>query len=267
MYHKNTAKEVIETYRRRKQMAEQLPLIYGLVIVFLITAGSVLVFRVINSGFLSFMSSATDTPAPTETPLPSDTPTVTLLPLDALASPPADLSSLNQSISGTDAVVYTVKEGDTLAGIITQFGVSLPAVIDLNPGLDPDVISIGQEIVIPPSADRQPAAAEGPSAGGGPSDGGQPSAAPLPRGSDDYVEYQVTEGDTLASIALRYNVAINAIVAENNLENADIIQVGDVLRIPAAPSSPAGQSDASQPAPPSPESTGVVATGTPSPNP
>lgn len=249
MYNKKSAKEVIEAYRRRKQMAEQLPLIYGLVIALLITAGTVLVFRVLNSGFFALMPSVTDTPAPTETSVSSDTPTATLPPLDSLASPPADVTLFNDTLQGTDSVVYTVKEGDTLAGIITQFDVSLQAVIDLNPDLDPDVISIGQEILIPPSANQPPA------------------GTAVPPGSNDYTEYRVAEGDTLASIALHYNIAINTIVAENNLENADIIQVGDILRIPATSNVAAGAGETSQPGSTSTISTGVIATNTSEPEP
>ena len=40
----------------------------------------------------------------------------------------------------------------------------------------------------------------------------------------------MVEGDTLASIAQRHNTTVAAIVAENNLENADVIRVGDILR-------------------------------------
>lgn len=249
MYDRKSAQDVIKAYRRRKQMAEQLPLIYGLIIALLITAGAVLVFRVLNSGLLFFMPPATDTPVPTETPVPSDTPTATLPPLDSLTSPSGDVPLLNDSLTGTDSVVYTVKEGDTLAGIITQFNLSLQAVIDLNPGLDPDLISIGQEILIPRSAEQAPA------------------GTAVPQDSNGYVEYTVAEGDTLASIALRYNITINTIVTENNLENADVIRVGDILNIPVESNPPAAPSEASQPGPTSTVSALIIATNTPEANP
>lgn len=249
MYNRKSAQDVIEAYRRRKQMAEQLPLIYGLIIALLITAGAVLIFRVLNSGLLFFMPPATVTPAPTLTPVPSDTPNATLPPLDSLASPSGDVPLFSDTLTGADSMVYTVKAGDTLAVIISQFNVSLQAVIDLNPGLDPDVISVGQEIVIPASANQAPA-----------------GTAEL-QASDDYIEHTVAEGDTLASIALRYNITINNIVEENDLENADVILVGDVLRIPAVSDPPAEPGEAPQGGPNSTVGTDVIATYTPGPNP
>lgn len=249
MYDRKSAKEVIEAYRRRKQMAEQLPLIYGLMVALLITAGAVLVFRVLNSGLLFFMPPATGTPALTETPVPSDTPTATLPPLDSLTSPSNDVPLLNDSLTSGDPVVYSVEDGDTLAGIVAQFNVSLQAVIDLNPGLHPDILSVGQEILIPRSAGQSPA-----------------GTAAL-QNSSGYVEYTVAEGDTLASIALRYNITINTIVAENNLEDADVIRVGDILHIPAGSNPPDGASEAPQPGPTSTLSALIIATNTPEPNP
>ncbi len=44
--------------------------------------------------------------------------------------------------------------------------------------------------------------------------------------------YVVQSGDTLAAIAARFSIGVDAIVAANNLSNADILEVGQVLVIP-----------------------------------
>ena len=44
--------------------------------------------------------------------------------------------------------------------------------------------------------------------------------------------YEVRAGDTLGAIADRFGVTIEEIVAANNLENPDVLDVGDVLTIP-----------------------------------
>jgi LysM repeat protein len=44
--------------------------------------------------------------------------------------------------------------------------------------------------------------------------------------------YTVQAGDTLAEIATRYNVTLDALAAANNIENYDHIEVGQVLVIP-----------------------------------
>lgn len=46
------------------------------------------------------------------------------------------------------------------------------------------------------------------------------------------VTYIVESGDTLSGIAARYGVTVEEIVAENDLENPDVLQVGQVLMIP-----------------------------------
>lgn len=44
--------------------------------------------------------------------------------------------------------------------------------------------------------------------------------------------YTVQAGDTLAEIAIRYNVTLEALAAANNIEDFDHIEVGQVLIIP-----------------------------------
>jgi LysM repeat protein len=46
-------------------------------------------------------------------------------------------------------------------------------------------------------------------------------------------EYTVQSGDTLGAIADQFGVTVDAIVAANDIANADLIQPGDVLTIPA----------------------------------
>lgn len=216
MYDKKSAQDVIQDYRRRKKMAEQLPFFYTLVVALIIAGAIYLVYRLANSYLPALAPAASDTPAPTETLAPTQALTPTSPPAQGSALPPAVLSATSATGIKSDRRVYTVKAGDTLAGIAQQFNVSLPAVIDLNPDLDPDLISVGQEILIPPSSVQIPAGATGPGS------------------SDGSLEYTVVEGDTLASIAQRHNTTVAAIVAENNLENADVIRVGDILRLPAS---------------------------------
>jgi LysM repeat protein len=45
---------------------------------------------------------------------------------------------------------HTVKSGDTLGQIAQQYGISLDALVKANQIANPDVISVGQELIIPP---------------------------------------------------------------------------------------------------------------------
>ncbi|MER3420460.1 MAG: peptidoglycan-binding protein, partial [Chloroflexota bacterium] len=44
---------------------------------------------------------------------------------------------------------YTIRPGDTLGAIAAQHGVSVEDLIAANPGIDPQRLQIGVEIVIP----------------------------------------------------------------------------------------------------------------------
>ena len=50
-------------------------------------------------------------------------------------------------------------------------------------------------------------------------------------GFSNYTTYKVVSGDTLYSIALRYNTTIDAIKTLNNLQS-NILSIGQILKIP-----------------------------------
>lgn len=57
-------------------------------------------------------------------------------------------SANGASVAGGKSVpaTYRIEEGDTLSGISAQTGVSVTRIEELNPGLDPQAITPGQEI-------------------------------------------------------------------------------------------------------------------------
>ena len=60
---------------------------------------------------------------------------------------------------------------------------------------------------------------------------------PPPSGS---LSYTVKSGDTLAAIAERFSVSVDAIVAASNLANPDVLSIGQVLTIPTGGSTGGG---------------------------
>lgn len=101
---------------------------------------------------------------------------------------------------------YTAQFGDTLVQIAMLFGVSVDAIVEANDLPNPDVISAGQELVIP---------------------------APL-EASDESI-YIVQPGDMLIQIAMVYGVPVEEIVAANGLTDSNMITVGQALVIPTNP--------------------------------
>lgn len=84
-----------------------------------------------------------DTPVPTTIPATTTTlPDVTEV-LDAGVTASVEVSLPE------DAVVHVVEAGDVLYDLALEYGTSIDAVLEANPSLDPDAVSIGAEVVIP----------------------------------------------------------------------------------------------------------------------
>jgi len=79
------------------------------------------------------------TPYHTETPLPSVTPTLTGQPT---ATPLPTATPTPQ--------VYTIKANDTLITIAYAFGITVADLQTANPGVNPNMLSIGKTLIIPP---------------------------------------------------------------------------------------------------------------------
>lgn len=94
---------------------------------------------------------ASPTPAPAElpagtlaayqTPTASQTPT----PLTALSSTPIPQPSPTPRS-------HVIARGEDLGGIAYRYGVSVAAIVEANPGVDPRLLVVGASLVIPPSA-------------------------------------------------------------------------------------------------------------------
>lgn len=106
----------------------------------------------------------------------------------------------------TRGTVHIVQWGETLATIAYHYGTTVEAIVQANGLTNPNLIQVGQRLIIPGSA--------------------VPSS---PSGST----YTVCRGDTLFSIGRRYGLTVNAIMQANGLTST-LIYVGQELIIPAA---------------------------------
>lgn len=113
--------------------------------------------------------------------------------------------------------MHVVAQGDTLYGIALQYGLDIDALMRANPGLDPQRLQIGQELLIP-----------NPGVGGG---------AALPSQSR-VITHTVEAGETLLGIAAKYGVTLNDIYALNPEVRPQFLQVGQVLHIDLGPPTP-----------------------------
>lgn len=88
-------------------------------------------------------------------PTPGHTPTVETQPTMRIVTPtpytpPAVATGTGVSQPEQNPETYVVVEGDSLYSIALRFGVDLNALIELNSLTDPNDITIGQELRIPP---------------------------------------------------------------------------------------------------------------------
>ena len=103
---------------------------------------------------------------------------------------------------------YTVKRGDTLYSIAKLYNTSVNDIKNLN-NLTSNNLSIGQVLEIPQNEVIDPIQTD---------------------------EYVVQRGDTLSSIASRFNTTVNDLITYNELPTT-ILSIGQVLRIPTTGSS------------------------------
>ena len=94
---------------------------------------------------------------------------------------------------------YTVKTGDTLAGIAAKFGTTYQCLARINHISNPNLIYTGQVLDIDEPAGEK--------------------------------RYVVKRGDTLNQIAKLYNTTADKIAKDNGIANKNLIYAGQVLRI------------------------------------
>ena len=100
-------------------------------------------------------------------------------------------------------MTYTVKNGDTLYGISNQYGISVMDIMNLNNLTSPN-IRVGQILKLPEITGTNP---------------------------DGTFTYTVKKGDSLYSIAKRYNTSVDELIKLNNLKSNNL-KIGDLLKVP-----------------------------------
>ncbi|MCP4973959.1 MAG: LysM peptidoglycan-binding domain-containing protein [Prochlorococcus sp.] len=102
----------------------------------------------------------------------------------------------------------TVRPGDTLSDIAARNRVSVGALMRANGLSNSDFITAGSTLKLPGSAGNSVSAGTG--------------------------RHRVSSGDTISTIAARYKVSQQALIAVNGLGNADYLVIGQTLKLPGS---------------------------------
>ncbi len=103
--------------------------------------------------------------------------------------------------------IVVIQSGDTLGAIAAQFGTTVQQIACCNNIPNPNVIFPGQVILVPTPC--------------------PPGAPPCP------FQYTVQPGDTLFSIAQRFGVNLQKLIAANpQIPNPNVIFPGQVITVP-----------------------------------
>ena len=147
-----------------------------------------------------------------------------------------------------------VKPGDSVGAIALQYGTNIATLAKANHLQNPDLVYIGQTLVIPGCGDaswmqdegmgEKPPAEQDAAAGSGkPAEPPEQSSQPDKYGAKPMDEpkqgrmmepelYVVAPGDTLSGIAAQHGVSMHAVAKINGIGNVNFIYVGQELRIP-----------------------------------
>ena len=112
-------------------------------------------------------------------------------------------------VQAASPTTYIVQRGDTLSLIARRYNTTVQAIAELNGIANPNLIHVGQRLIIPSESDSPP----------------PPTQIHI-----------VQPDETLTRIASRYGTTILAIVAANDLADPSLILVGQRLAIPGSAS-------------------------------
>jgi LysM repeat protein len=148
---------------------------------------------------------------------------------ELIAAPREPAPTPRRGVVGASLDVYTVRPGDSLSTIAQAHGYSLADLMTANQIDNPDMVYVGQALMLPAPAVTATAAVTATVTA--------TVAAPVHVGAPrrGYFYYTVKPGDTLSELAREFDTTVLALLEYNDLPNAETVFEGLNLRIPYGP--------------------------------
>jgi LysM repeat protein len=153
---------------------------------------------------LPFLASKTPVPTPTIEASLTFTPSITFTPTLELTATPTPPNCPSE---------YVVQAGDLLSTIAERCGISVEAIVALNPTIDPNNIQVGTTILLPPAGT-----------------GFTPTVIPPDTKPGSVISIRVQAGDTLESIAAKCWSTVDDLVKTNKIADPNFLSVGMELK-------------------------------------
>lgn len=116
---------------------------------------------------------------------------------------------------------YTVKRGDTLSSIASRHGTSLQALQSTNRISNPNRLSVGTILLIPPNGATAPPTSQQ----------SKPKSSKPKSPRKQTLTHTVQRGQALSSIAEQYGMSTSEIMSLNGIRNANRIYAGQKLKV------------------------------------
>lgn len=166
---------------------------------------------------------------------------ITQTPTPTLTLAPGVVATTAPVLTGADCV-HEVTARENMFRLSMYYGVSVADIATRNAVVNPNVIIIGQKLTIPncgttgnlppPTSIPTQAITLNPLGTGGTDLGGTGTTAPTTT-TGCVAQYTVQQYDSLFSLSVTYNVPVQSIANANGISNINLIDMGEVLCIPA----------------------------------
>jgi hypothetical protein len=221
MSEKESTKEIINSYRKRKSQSWQNILLFVGTGLLIILGAALLIFWLSGTQLNIGTIFASKTPTPTVTYTPSPIPptaTITLTPTEAV---PTETPSPSPTPTRSGAVIYIAEEDDTFFSISELFDMDIFTLLVYNAGedrlnldLSNPILFVGDEVLVPAPGATVPT----------------PTSIPYDVLPGFRVEYMVRPGDSVGSIAFALRSTVEDILKYNeDVEDPNAIYPGQIL--------------------------------------